>query len=84
MADQFDLLDLGDLAESDIVKAFDRGLKDFISALGGRYESRSVSLQAENTYPSDQDYAVLFENTTHYSLHLFGLQFMGSSSSPRP
>lgn len=66
---------LAECSEAEVVKFFGGGLQAFISSLDGRFEARNVSLFDEATWPSDQDYAVLFQNDSGFSLHLFGLQF---------
>src|SRR4051812_29609483 len=76
------MIDLGDSSEDDVLEAFNSGLRAFIRHLNGSFESvrvsagaRRVTLPQERKYPSDRDFAILFEGQMSVSVHFFGLQF---------
>ena len=69
------LIDLTNYSEDDVVELFKRGLASFMEHTGGSFSSRRVTLKQEGTYPSDQDYALVFGSPSGFRLHLFGLQF---------
>ncbi|MFC2138921.1 hypothetical protein ACFLTE_12180, partial [Bacteroidota bacterium] len=72
---EINLIDIREYTEDDIVTLFGLGLKNFIENLNGTFRSRRVTLRQENSYPSDQDYALKFDDPKGFRLHLFGLQF---------
>jgi hypothetical protein len=68
-------IDLSTCTEDDIVEIFRLGLSAFVERAGGSFSSRRVTLRQERSYPSDQDYALVFTSPRGFRLHLFGLQF---------
>jgi hypothetical protein len=68
-------VDLCTCTEDDVVEIFRIGLSAFVERAGGTFRSRRVTLREERSYPSDQDYALVFTSPDGFRLHLFGLQF---------
>ena len=68
-------VDLSACTEDDVVMVFRIGLTAFIERAGGSVGARRVTLRQENSFPSDQDYALFFGSPVGFRLHLFGLQF---------
>ncbi|MEK7685114.1 MAG: hypothetical protein AAB466_06815 [Verrucomicrobiota bacterium] len=68
-------VDLSECSEGDVVEFFKAGLRAFIANDGGSCGARAVTLRQERTYPSDQDFALLFSAEGVFEVHLFGLQF---------
>lgn len=66
---------LSTCTEDDVVEIFKTGLAAFAEHAGGTFSSRRVTLRQEKSYPSDQDFALVFTSPGGFRLHLFGLQF---------
>jgi len=69
------MIPLNECAEDDVIIVFKKGLQAFLTPMDGLFESRKVTPRQEASYPSDQDFSILFPKNNGFSLHLFGLQF---------
>jgi hypothetical protein len=70
------MIDLASATEDDVVRSFESGLRSFLRPLQPAGSGvRRVTLRKEGEYPSDGEFAILFEHSEIFSLHLFALQF---------